>query len=321
VVIETESRAPAASQRVGLALGSGSSRGWAHIGVIQALADADIHVDYVAGTSIGALVGAAFASNKIDVLRDFVLGLDWKQVALFLDVVWPRSGLIDGQRVTDFFHTHVRKSIEDLPIPFAAVATDLATGGHVIMREGDVVEAIRASISVPGVFTPVTRNGMTLVDGGLVDPVPVRVVREMGATFVIAVDLNHDTVARKGVDVSPTTKPSARTSGPVGAMGSMASNTMLDSLRRRIASPHSLAQAQISRWVARSPLPNIFEILLASSNIMQAQISASQLRMDPPDVLIQPQLGHFKFLDFNRGQEAIDEGYREAAEQIISAIR
>ena len=318
--MEAESRAPAAPHHVGLALGSGSARGWAHIGVIQALADANIHVDYVAGTSIGALVGVVFASRRIGDLRDFVLQLDWKQVALFLDVVWPRSGLIDGKKVTDFVHTHVQKSIEELPLPFGAVATDLATGSQVTMREGDVVEAIRASISVPGVFTPVRRDGMTLVDGGLVNPVPVRAVREMGARFVIAVDLNHDTVAKKGLNTPLTAECSAPASCPAGGMGGTERNKMLDALKRRIASHHTAARSQITRWMARDPMPSIFEVLLASTNIMEAQISATQLRIDPPDVLIQPRLGHIKFLEFNRGQEAIDEGYREAAARIHSAI-
>ena len=159
--------------KVGLALGSGSARGWAHIGVIQALTDAGIPVDYVAGTSVGAVVGAVYASGKIDSLEDVVLQLDWKKIAFFLDVVFPKSGLIDGNRVADFIRSLVEENdIEDLPLPFCAVSTDLATGNEVVIKDGDIIEAVRASISVPGIFTPVRKDDMTLVDGGLVNPVP-----------------------------------------------------------------------------------------------------------------------------------------------------
>lgn len=190
--------------KVGLALGSGSARGWAHMGVIKALTEADIRVDYVAGTSIGAVVGAVYASGKIGALEDVALQLDWRQIVSFLDVVFPKSGLIDGKKIADFVRTHVTpKNIEDLTLPFCAISTDLETGSEVVIRKGDVIEAVRASISIPGIFTPVRRNGMILVDGGLVDPVPVRVVREMGADFVIAVDLNHDIIVKKGAGKTP----------------------------------------------------------------------------------------------------------------------
>jgi NTE family protein len=184
--------------RVGLALGSGSARGWAHIGVIRALAESGVRVDYIAGTSIGAIVGAVYASGKIDSLENVILQLDWKKIVYFFDVVFPKSGLIDGNKVADFIRSYVGEmNIEDLPIPFCAVSTDLATGNEVVIKEGDIIEAIRASISVPGIFTPVKKDDMTLVDGGLVNPVPVCVAREMVADFVIAVDLNHDIVSKK----------------------------------------------------------------------------------------------------------------------------
>ena len=144
--------------KVGLALGSGSARGWAHIGVIKALTEAGIRVDCIAGASIGALVGAVHASGKIDALEDIVLRLDWKQIASFLDVVFPKSGLIDGNKIADFVRAHVAPgNIEDLPLPFRAVSTDLETGSEVVIQEGDIIEAVRASISVPGIFTPVKK--------------------------------------------------------------------------------------------------------------------------------------------------------------------
>lgn len=174
-------------EKIGLALSSGSARGWAHIGVVRALAEAGIRVDYVAGTSIGAVVGAVYASGNIDALQEVALQLDWRQIAYFFDVVLPKSGLIDGKKVSAFIRSHVNGiNIEELPIPFCAVSTDLATGDEVVIQSGDIIDAVRASISVPGIFTPVKKNGTFLVDGGLVNPVPVSVVRQMGADFVIA---------------------------------------------------------------------------------------------------------------------------------------
>lgn len=169
------------SRATGLALGSGSARGWAHIGVIRALAEAGIRVDCIAGASIGAVVGAVFASGNIDALEDVVLQLDWRQITYFFDVILPKSGLIDGKKISTFIRNHVKGiNIEELSIPFCAISTDLATGDEVAIRDGDIIEAVRASISVPGIFTPVKKNGAILVDGGLVNPVPVSVAREMG---------------------------------------------------------------------------------------------------------------------------------------------
>ena len=198
-------------KNIGLALGSGSARGWAHIGVIRALAEAGIEIKYVAGTSIGSLVGAAFALNKTDVLEDFARQLDWKQIVSFMDVTFPRSGLIDGEKVTDFFRSHVQEiNIEELSLPYCAVATELTTGREVVLNGGDLIDAIRASISVPGIFTPVKKNDGFLIDGGLVNPVPVSVVRNMGADYVIAIDLNADIIDKGSANGIAPVNPSLR---------------------------------------------------------------------------------------------------------------
>ncbi|MCK4505818.1 MAG: patatin-like phospholipase family protein, partial [Candidatus Aegiribacteria sp.] len=190
--------------KVGLALGSGSARGWSHIGVIRALEEAGITVDYIAGTSIGALVGAVYASGRIDLLEDAVQQFSRKHILSLSDPVLPKSGLIDGVKIADFIHQYVLDMpIERLPIPLAIIATDLNTGDEVVLREGNIVEAIRASISLPGIFKPVKKDDYLLVDGGLVNPVPVRIVRDMGADFVIAVDLNYDIVQRKLEGLTP----------------------------------------------------------------------------------------------------------------------
>ena len=300
--------------RVGLALGSGSARGWAHIGVIRALAEAGIRVDYVAGTSVGAVVGAAYASGEIDTLEEVVLQLDWKQIVYFFDVVLPKSGLIDGKKVSVFIGNNVKKiNIEDLPFPFCAVSTDLNTGDEVAIQDGDIIEAVRASISVPGIFTPVKKNGTILVDGGLVNPVPVSVARKMGADFVIAVDLNHDIVGKKALVLSHENMNSDKE--PVKTLPGK--NKILNALNKRVRAIDIPTLTQVRQWAGmENSLPNIFEVLVTSINIMETQITAANLKTDPPDILIQPNLGHLKFLEFNRAKEAIAEGYKEGREQI-----
>ncbi|MBU4499706.1 MAG: patatin-like phospholipase family protein, partial [Gammaproteobacteria bacterium] len=182
--------------RIGLALGGGSARGWAHIGVIRALKDAGIEPDIVCGTSIGALVGAAYVGGELDRLEDWVRSLRPQTVVSFLDFSL-NGGLIKGDKLIDFFRSHfVDREICDLARPFGAVATDLRRGREVWLRDGRVTDAVRASIALPGLFTPVLRDGNWLVDGGLVNPVPVSLCRAMDADIVIAVDLNADLLGR-----------------------------------------------------------------------------------------------------------------------------
>lgn len=306
-------------KNIGLALGSGSARGWSHIGVIRALAEAGIEISYIAGTSIGSLVGGAFALDKTDALEDFARQLDWKQIVSFMDVTFPRSGLIDGEKVTDFFRSHVQEvNIEELPRPYCAVATDLTTGRELALNEGDLIEAIRASISVPGIFTPVKKNDSFLIDGGLVNPVPVSVVRNMGADYVIAVDLNHDIVDKRSVgSIDPVDSSLANVvDQPPPSKWSIAQN-----LAGRFNELSSPALLQVRQWLHRDPVPNIFDVLTTSINIMESQITAIKLTTDPPDLLIQPKLGDIRFLEFHRAEEAIAEGYREATTQLKERLK
>ena len=301
-------------KKIGLALGSGSARGWAHIGVIRALAEAGIEIRCIAGTSIGSLVGAAFALNKIDVLEDFARQLDWKQIVSFLDVTFPRSGLIDGEKITDFFRGHVQEiNIEELPLRYCAVATDLATGRELVLNKGDLIEAIRASISVPGIFTPVKKNSGFLVDGGLVNPVPVSAARNMGADYVIAVDLNHDIVDKRsaaGIASVYSSVASVVVQPPIPKW------RIAQDLTNRFNEFNSPALSQVRQWLHKDPVPNIFDVLTTSINIMESQITATRLATDSPDLLIQPKLGNIRFLEFHRAEEAIAEGYREAITQL-----
>ncbi len=187
---------PPPAPRLGLALGSGSARGWAHIGVIRALEQAGVRPDVVCGTSIGSLVGAAYAAGELDRLEQWALSLRKGEVLKFLDVSLGR-GLVKGERIMSFFRSNFRdRPIEELALPFAAVAASLEDGAEVWLRHGSTLAAVRASIAIPGLLAPVQHEGSLLVDGGLVDPVPVSLARAMGAGFVIAVDLNSDIAGR-----------------------------------------------------------------------------------------------------------------------------
>ena len=301
--------------KVGLALGSGSSRGWSHIGVIRALKEAEITVDYIAGTSIGALVGAVYSSGKIDLLENAIQQLNRKHILSLSDPVLPKSGLIDGVKIAGFIHQYVLDMpIERLPLPLAIIATDLNTGEEVVLREGNIVEAIRASISLPGIFKPVRKDDYLLVDGGLVNPVPVRTVRDMGADFVIAVDLNCDIVQRnhEGLTSPDGSKDLQKARHTIS---SDKTNTLLSGKLREI---NLAAAGKIKQLMARDSQPNIIEVLMTSIKIMENQITTANLRADPPDVLIQPRLGHINLMEFHRTEETIAEGYRAARSQLAS---
>ncbi len=181
---------------LGIALGSGSARGWAHIGVLRALHEAGVRPRIVCGASIGALVGAAYADGHLDALEDWVRQLNWRKVVSFFDISL-NSGFIKGEKLIAFLHKNfLDKQISELEMPYGAVATDLENGREIWLREGSVSQAVRASIALPGLFTPFERNGRLLVDGGLVNPVPVSLARAMDADFVIAVDLSSNMVGR-----------------------------------------------------------------------------------------------------------------------------
>lgn len=291
-------------KKVGLALGSGSARGWAHIGVMRALDDAGIRPYCIAGTSMGALVGAVYCTCNIDALEEIALQFDWKQVLSFMDIVLPKSGFIDGKKVSEFIGTHVNHmSIEDLSIKFNAVSTDLNTGREVVIDSGNLIEAVRASISVPGMFTPAKFNGKLLVDGGLVNPVPVSVARSMGADIVIAVDLHHG-LLRSDIDHPESVKSDELE----------AKNTehvsLLSALKRKVGLRESAKSNPLSS--ENSSLPSIYEVISRSIDIAEVKIAEANLITDPPDLLIRPKLGHVGFFEFNRASESIREGYREA---------
>ncbi len=292
--------------RLGLALGSGSARGWSHIGVIRTLEEAGISPDIVCGTSIGALVGAAYANGQIDRLEAWVRTLTWQSVVGLLNLTLEGGGLIQGARLLDFFRSHFHdKDISALGKAYGAVATELLTGREVWLREGSVMDATRASMALPGLFTPKRLEGRLLVDGGLVNPVPVSLCRAMGADIVIAVDLTWDVMSHQSV-ASPK-KASDAESSPIGF------SNLLDRL------PFSLGQLR-SGPVESTALPSILDVLSISLHIMQLRITRSRLAGEPADVMIRPRLSHFALLDFHRADVAIEEG-RRAAERALPFLR
>ena len=297
-------------KKIGLALGSGGARGWAHVGVIEALQEANLQIDFVAGTSMGALVGAAFAAGQLDLLREASLRLDWKQVLYyFLEVGFPRSGLVDGSKIVTFLRHHIgRTAIESLRLPYAAVATDVLTGKEVVMRSGDLLDAIRASISIPGIFTPVRRGPATLVDGGVVNPLPVSVLREMGADFVIAVDVNYGAV---GTGRKKELKAVRRIHIPAQK------NRLLQRISDQVDRFDSSVLSPARRWLAGGDLPNIFDVIGNSVIIMQARITEMRLEIEPADLLIRPG-GDVGYMEFHRAAEAIQMGYMAAKEALKS---
>ncbi len=281
--------------KLGLALGTGAAKGWAHIGVIRALEEHGLVPDIVTGTSAGALVGGAYVAGYLDELEAWVRGLRWSDVVALLDFRFS-GGLIHGNRVID----HLREGmhdlrVEELPIPYAAVATDLDFGTEVWLREGPLLDAIRASIALPGLFSPLRVEDRWLVDGGLVNPVPVSLCRALGADVVIAVDLTlqaqlaraEQRLAEKGRD----------------------EGAEQDWFR-------DLLQGMLDRFRApkedKDLLPSLIDVAVRSVNIMTERIARSRMAGDPADLLIMPRVADISLMEFHRANEAIPIGYEAA---------
>jgi NTE family protein len=286
-----------AKPKIGLALGSGSARGWAHIGAIRALEERGVKPDCVCGTSIGALVGAIYASGQLDALERWVGGLAWRQVVRLMDITW-KGGLIRGQRLFNLFRsTFEDRDIAELGTRFGCVATELSSGREIWIQHGSLLDAARASIAMPGIFTPVVRDGTLLVDGGLVNPVPVSMCRTFGAEIVIAVDLSWGKL------------------GPYRNMGrdlpTASERSWLERLRRRKAGDEEKPPDP--------PIPSIFEVFNSALDIVEQRVARSRLAGEPADVLITPLLPDFGTMEYHRGAEAIAEG-RAAVERMLPLI-
>lgn len=296
------------SMRIGVALSSGGAAGLAHIGVLEELVRAGVTIQCVAGTSAGAMVGAAFASGRMQEFRDRVLGWSGRRRVALFDPVWPRNGLLGGRRAMDLLGPCASGLIEELPMRYAAVATDLDSGRLVVLRNGDVRDAIRASIAIPGVFSPQLWHGRRLVDGALRDPVPVGPARDLGATFVIAVSV---------LGGENELVPRCETPPP-------------DRLRRLLArvwrgawSTATAATPGSDDEPAVEHSDGLASILCKASIVVQTAIAAARLRESPPDFLIAPKARDIGAFEVHRAAEAIAAGRAAAAAalpQLLAAI-
>jgi NTE family protein len=291
--------------RIGIALGSGASRGWAHIGAIRALEERGVKPDLVCGTSIGALVGAFYASGDLEKLESWVTGLAWTTVLRLMDLTW-RGGLIRGNRLFTLFRaTFEDREISELALPYGAIATELTSGREVWLREGKVLDAVRASCAMPGVFTPVIRNDMLLVDGGLVNPVPVSMCRALGADIVIAVDLTWGKLG----PYRDRSRDKGRGKADEGAVAPREVPGWVGRLQT------GWLQRMKSKVKDEVTMPSIFEVFTTALDIVEMKVARSRLAGEPADVMITPLLPDFGTMEFHRAKEAIVEG-RAAVERM-----
>ena len=293
------------SPHIGLALGSGASRGWAHIGVIKALSELDIHPNVVCGCSIGAIVGASYVSGSLDKLEHWVRSLTKVELAKFIELNLSLNGFVDTEKLREFFLKCVCRedeSIEDVTAKFASVATDLETGREVWFTSGRLIDAIWASISLPGLFPPLQHQGRWLVDGGLVNPVPVSVCRALGADIVISVNLNGDIVGKHFIQERDGQETE--------------SENVLGILSRAV---NKYSPSIFKDEKEHASPPGLFDAIAGSINIAQDRITRSRLAGDPPDIMLSPKLSHIGLMEFYRAEESIQEG-RECVMRMLPEI-
>jgi NTE family protein len=296
---------------IGLVLGSGAARGFAHIGVLRTLLAHGIIPDIIVGTSMGALVGGCYATGQLDTLEEWARSLTMRSIIGYLDVRIGGAGLIGGGRLASRLEQSLgNKMIEDLPIRFAAIATEIGTGHEVWLTRGSLPIAVRASYALPGIFPPVQLGGRWLVDGALVNPVPVSAARAFGARVVIAVNMDADRFGRGTTIASHGAEPgdSLPVAPPEPRNG-------LARLRGIFTAEHALKR----QIVADAARPSFSTVMVESFNIMQDRLTRMRLAGDPPDVHITPRIGHVGWLDFHRAAESIEVG-RSAAEKAIDSI-
>lgn len=333
-------------KKIGVALGSGAARGFAHIGILRALQAEGIPIDCVAGTSMGAIVGAVYAAGALPEMEKILEHFTWKEMRALLDPLFPTSGLLGGKHIEKLLGRLLNSQrIEAFSTPFAAVAADVATGKEVVLTSGDAVTAVRASMAIPGIFTPVFLDGRFLVDGGIVTPVPVQAARNLGAEIVIAVNLAGDMGKRSYIKPPAEHSPS-RNSGkpdepnlPPFLKGAIEKGRSL--LEEHTQSVEEWFEERVERgrevlqdkapffgdWLKKGDesveFPDIFRVLFNSINIMQDYLTKAGFVQFPPDVLLTPDLADMRLVDFHKPQEGIREGervVREALPQIRAAL-
>lgn len=311
--------------KIGIALGSGSARGLAHIGVLQALIEMGVEPDIICGSSMGALVGACYASGHLDDFADWVCKLSGRDVFRYLGVrLLAQGGVAEAGHLIKYLReTYGDIAIDALPKTYAAVATDLYRGREVWLQDGSLWDAVRASIAIPGMLTPGQRNGRWLVDGALVNPVPVSVCRALGADLIIAVNLNSTVMVRAApVSISPLVPGAEPDVALEGALNDIEADSDFSLFGRIGSALRGAAQPVRRLWGGKEEVrgPRTFEVMVGAINIMQDRITRSRLAGEPPDVLLAPRLADIGLLDFNRGREAIEAG-RACVERLAEPIR
>ncbi len=292
---------------IGLALGGGMARGFAHIGVLKVLKKNGIFPRIIAGTSIGALVGGCYLADKLDELEEWALSLNRMKIFSYLDFRVRSAGLIGGEKLLGILEEHFKgMNIEDLDQPFIAIAADLTTGHEIWLRKGSFIDAIRASFALPGVFPPVELNHRMLVDGALVNPLPVSVCQAFGSRMTIAVDLHADLIGK-------ATKPGQKYQTVAGFDPLNTDDVPLETQK-------SFASGLTRRLFRRAEnSPSLFGVMVSALGIIQDRLTRSRLAGDPPDVHIKPQIGHIGLLEFEKAKELIKLG-EEAAERSMPEI-
>jgi len=297
----------AARPSIGLALGGGAARGFAHIGVLRALIANGIVPDVIVGTSIGAVVGGCYAANQMDELESWSRALTVRGVLSYLDINLSGSGLIRGDQLAKRLNVGLAdQRIDDLPIRFAAIATEFNTGHEIWLTRGRLAEALRASYALPGIFPPVRIGGRWLVDGALVNPVPVSAARALGARLVIAVNLNADLFGRGTIIASHGSDDEDDAANAAPKSNGLRGMFTRDRALRR-------------QFLGRRGRPGIPTVMVEAFNVMQDRITRARLAGDPPDVLISPRLGQIGWFDFHHAGEAIAIG-ADATEKAMAAV-
>jgi len=301
---------PPLKPRIGLALGSGLARGFSHIGVVRALKRHGIEPTIVSGTSMGALVGGAYLSGNLDAVEAWAHSLNRMKVMSYLDFRVRSGGIFGGKKLMKLMYDNFGDvMIEDLPQPFIAIAADMTTGHEVWLRKGRLIDIMRASFSLPGIFPPVYMNNRWLIDGALVNPVPVSVCQALDARMTIAVNPNGDILgkaAHPGENIP--TVAGFDLFGNEDTKGSMqATKAKKSSITRRI-------------FTREKDAPSMFGVMVSSLNIIQDRLARSRLAGDPPDVTITPRIGHIGLMEFDRADELIEEG-EAAVERALPDIK
>lgn len=277
--------------KIGIALGTGAARGLAHLGVIKGLVQSGIPIDFIAGSSMGALVGGCYAAGiDLKTLEKLACEIDLKQTRRYFDLTFSRHGIVHGRKIEEILRSVLGDiTFKDLKIPLAVMATDLISGKEVILNEGSVVKAVRASISIPVIFTPVKYGDMLLVDGGLVDPIPAGLVTRMGADIVIAVDVTRD--MQKSIRMERPKKKNGFRS-------------FLSRLRRG-------RKVKMEEWA-----PGMFKVMIQTIKITEAKIAELQLAEEKVDILIKPAVDEIYFMEFSKARELIDRGEKAALDML-----